>query len=99
MTRRRNRFGFAGRLEAFTSDRDLLGRAVASVCERHPELAAVGRSEWFGWELDDHRPPRYAAVGCDHRGFVVDAVSGHILWAGEIAGEAELPRSLAAIAR
>ena len=25
--------------------------------------------------------------------------SGHILWAGEIAGEAELPRSLAAIAR
>lgn len=50
-------------------------------------------------ELDDHRPPRYAAVGCDHRGFVVDAVSGHILWAGEIAGEADLPRSLAAIAR
>ena len=99
MIRRRNSLGLRGRLEALTSDRDLLGRAVASVCERHPELAAVERSGWFGWELDDHRPPRYAAVGCDHRGFVVDAVSGHILWAGEIAGEADLPRSLAAIAR
>ena len=97
MNRRRSRLGFRGKLESLSSDRDLLRRAIAAVCARDPELAAEDPAEWFGWEFDDHRPPRYAAVGCGQRGFVVDAVSGHVLWTGEITGERDLPRSLADI--
>ena len=45
------------------------------------------------------RPPRYAAVGFGQRGFVVDAISGHVLWVGAIDGERDLPRSMADVGR
>jgi hypothetical protein len=91
--------GFRGRLESLTADRDLMSRAIASLCELDPELAGVDRKQWFGWELDGVSPPRYAAVGFGQRGFVVDAISGHVLWAGEIEGERDLPRSIADLGR
>jgi hypothetical protein len=91
--------GFRGRLESMTSNRDLPARAITTLCERDPELAAVERSEWFGWELEGVSPPRYAAVGFGQRGFVVDAISGHVLWVGAIDGERDLPRSMADVGR
>jgi hypothetical protein len=91
--------GFRGRLERLTTDRDLLARAIAALCELDPDLAEVERSQWFGWELDGVNPPRYAAVGYGRHGFVVDAISGHVLWAGEIEGELDLPRSMADLGR
>jgi hypothetical protein len=91
--------GFRGRLEGLGADRDLIARAIDSLCELDPELAEVDRKQWFGSELEGVSPPRYAAVGYGQRGFVVDAISGHVLWAGAIEREADLPRSIADLGR
>lgn len=56
-------------------------------------------AEWFGWGLPDEPRHRYAAVGCQDRGFVVDVVSGHIIWEGPIEARRGLPRSISETAK
>jgi hypothetical protein len=56
-------------------------------------------ADWFGWGLPDEPRHRYAAVGCQDRGFVVDVVSGHVIWEGPIEGRRGLPRSIADTAK
>jgi hypothetical protein len=73
--------------------RDVIDRAVEAVRARRPDTPEE-RSAWFGWTLAVEPRNRYAAVGFDGRGFVVDVVTGHILWERAIAGRDELPRSL-----
>jgi hypothetical protein len=72
---------------------DVVDRAVEAVRARRPDTPEQ-RSEWFGWPLAVEPRNRYAAVGFEGRGFVVDVVTGHILWERAIAGRGELPRSL-----
>jgi hypothetical protein len=40
---------------------------------------------------------RYLAIGNDERGYVVDAVSGHVLWERPIESRRDLPRSVATL--
>jgi len=54
----------------------------------------VDELEWFGWDIEEGPRGRYVALGHDHRGYVVDGVSGHVLWEREIDGRNSLPRSL-----
>jgi hypothetical protein len=91
-------FGFKGRVDALTPHRDLVKRGIESLCARDPELPAADSPDWFGWELPE-QPHRYAAVGFGTRGFVVDGVSGHVMWAGEITGQKDLPHTLAEMGR
>jgi hypothetical protein len=69
-------------------------KAVEAVRRRRPDTPAE-RSAWFGWALAVEPRNRYVAVGFDGRGYVVDVVTGHILWERAIAGRGDLPRSLA----
>jgi hypothetical protein len=71
-------------------------RALEVLKKQRPDLEVEGRT-WFGWEMPEQPRGRYLAVGNDERGYVVDAVSGHVLWERAIAGRQELPRSVAAL--
>ena len=77
---------------------DIVDRAVEAVRARRPDVPEA-RAEWFGWALAVEPRGRYAAVGFPGRGFVVDVVTGHVLWEGPVADRRELPRSLSDIAR
>jgi hypothetical protein len=71
-------------------------RALAVLEKQRPDLDLEGKT-WFGWEMPEQPRGRYLAVGNDERGYVVDAVSGHVLWERPIDGRQELPRSVAAL--
>ena len=71
-------------------------RGLEVLRSQRPDLRLEGH-EWFGWELPDQPRGRYLAVGNDQRGFVIDAVSGHVLWERPIDGRGGLPRSIAGI--
>ncbi len=86
------------RLSSLVPSQDGVRRACDVVRDARPDAPAPG-GEWFGWVLPEGGNRRYAAVGFGQRGFVVDVVSGHILWEGAIAGRRELPRSMAELGR
>ncbi|HEX5260192.1 MAG TPA: hypothetical protein VFW18_01850 [Gaiellales bacterium] len=71
-------------------------RALEVLKKQRPDLEVAGRT-WFGWELPEQPRGRYLAVGNDQRGYVVDAVSGHVLWERAIESRRDLPRSLTAL--
>ena len=68
------------------------------------DLAAAD-GEWFGWPPSDTGAGRYMLVGFlagegDHRhgrGYLVDVVSGHVLWQRELNARSDLPRTMAAV--
>ena len=71
-------------------------RALEVLKKQRPDLEVEGRT-WFGWELPEQPRGRYLAVGNDERGYVVDAVSGHVLWERAIGSRTDLPRSVTAL--
>ena len=71
-------------------------RALDVLKKQRPDLEVEGRT-WFGWELPEQPRGRYLAVGNDERGYVVDAVSGHVLWERAIERRKDLPRSVTAL--
>lgn len=73
-----------------------VARALAVLKKQRPDLEVEGQT-WFGWEIPEQPRGRYLAVGNDERGYVVDAVSGHILWERAIEGRKDLPRSVATL--
>ena len=83
-------------IRAFTlsAEDDRVQKAI-DVALRDRQGLPEQRSEWFGWPLPDEPRHRYVAVGIDTRGFVVDVVSGHIIWESAIDGPRRLPRSIA----
>jgi hypothetical protein len=86
------------RLSSMVPSQDGVERARDVVSEARADAPDSG-GEWFGWVLPEGGNRRYAAVGFGERGFVVDVISGHILWEGAIAGRRELPRSMAELGR
>ena len=60
---------------------------------------------WFGWLPSDAAGGRYMLVGFvagegalgDGRGYLVDVVSGHVLWRSRLHRRSDLPRSMSAI--
>jgi hypothetical protein len=71
-------------------------RALAVLEKQRPDLDLTGKS-WFGWEMPEQPRGRYLAVGNDERGYVIDAVSGHVLWERAIESRRDLPRSIAGL--
>lgn len=66
------------------------------------------RIAWFGWPLRDDVAERYWALGFteddevgldEARGFVVDVVSGHVVWESKIEEPRDLPRNIAQFAK
>jgi hypothetical protein len=85
-------------MEAATASDERVVTAMA-VARRERSGLPADDADWFGWGLPDEPRHRYAAVGCEGHGFVVDVVSGHILWEGPIESSRQLPRSIADTAR
>jgi hypothetical protein len=83
-------------IRAFTMsvEDDRVKKGIAVARRDRPDLPEDD-SEWFGWPLPDEPRHRYVAVGIETRGFVVDVVSGHIIWESAIDGPRRLPRSIA----
>ena len=71
-------------------------RALAVLLKQRPDLDLEGKT-WFGWEMPEQPRGRYLAIGNDERGYVVDAVSGHVLWERAIDSRRDLPRSVAGL--
>ncbi len=96
-------------LSALNPLRGLVGMGAGAADQRVANAIDVARAQrpalsqddadWFGWGLPDEPRHRYAAVGCEDRGFVVDVVSGHVIWEGPIEGQRGLPRSIAETAK
>ena len=81
-------------------------RAVATVCARHPDLAALDVS-WFGNRLQGDSGGRYHALGFladpdrgieTGRGFVVDVVAGHVMRELPLERRRDLPVDIGALA-
>ena len=81
-------------------------RAVATVCARHPDLAALEVS-WFGNRLQGDSGGRYHALGFlsdadrgleQGRGFVVDVVAGHVMRELPLERRRDLPTDIGALA-
>jgi hypothetical protein len=88
--------GFA-EMEAAVAADERVATAIA-VARRERPGVPEDDAQWYGWGLPDEPGRRYAAVGFDGRGFVVDVVSGHILWERPIDDRRQLPRSVADMA-
>jgi hypothetical protein len=83
-------------IRAFTmAAEDSRIQKAIDIARRDREGLPEDDSEWFGWPLPDEPRHRYVAVGVDTHGFVVDVVSGHIMWQSTIDGPRRLPRSIA----
>jgi hypothetical protein len=83
-----------------------LGVAVEAVCARHPQLAEA-EIDWFGHRLAGDSRGRYHALGFladpeaglgEGRGFVVDAVSRHVIREMPIERRRDLPVDVSALA-
>lgn len=85
-------------MEAAIADDEKVTTAIAVVRRERPGLPEDD-AEWYGWGLPGEPRGRYAAVGFDGRGFVVDVRSGHILWERPIESRKQLPRTVADMAR
>jgi hypothetical protein len=83
-------------IRAFTmsAEDDRVQKAI-DIARRDREGLPEDGSDWFGWPLPDEPRHRYVAVGIETRGFVVDVVSGHVIWESAIDGPRRLPRSIA----
>jgi len=75
-------------------------------CRRGDAAAQVVGLDWFGWEPSDSPGGRYVLVGfgADPEigvergcGYLVDVVSGHILWASPIAERRDLPLTMSGV--
>ena len=84
-------------MSAASRSRGGVDAAVEGVQSR-PARRPEERREWFGWVLPEQPAGRFAAVGHAGRGYVVDTVTGHVLWEGEIEDSRSLPQSMDEIA-
>ena len=82
-----------------------LAEAVEA-CRRADPAALVEELEWFGWEPSDGPGGRYMLVGfepdAEHGvgrgcGYLVDTVSGHVVWTRPIERRRDLPLTMTAV--